>query len=114
MKKSKNSINTGIIIKDLIKELKLSNPEIQAAIGRKGNAMFKYFRNSSIQTDILIDLSYAMNFNIFQIIANQLPAEMRKVSHDNQKTEEQQRIAVLEEEIKILKAQLDIVMKLKG
>lgn len=114
MKKSSHTINTGIIIKNLMKELNLSNSAIQTAIGRKGSAMYKYYRNASIQTDILIDLCYAMNYNIFQVVANQLPTEFRNVNKETQKSAQEQRIAELEEENKILKAQLDIVMKLKG
>ncbi|MEM0543192.1 hypothetical protein WFZ85_11245 [Flavobacterium sp. j3] len=114
MKKSKHSINTGVIIKNLMKELNLSNSEIQTAIGRKGSAMFKYYRNESIQTDILIDLCYAMKYNIFQVVANQLPEEFRNINVETQKSAQEQRITELEEENKILKAQLDIIMKLKG
>lgn len=119
MIKSTNNIDTGKIIERLMYQFKFSNLEIERAIGRPGSSMYKYIRNSSIQTGILIDLCYAMKYNIFQEIANELPSEFAKIDKEAEeklatKMNYEKRIADLEEENKILKVQLDIVMKLKG
>ena len=119
MIKSKHNIDTGKIIAKLVTQFKVSNREIERAIGRPGSSMHKYLQNSSIQTGILVDLCYALKYNIFQDIANQLPPEFGKIDITLEekvalKNERDNRIATLEEENKILKAQLDIVMKLKG
>ncbi|MBC7494454.1 MAG: hypothetical protein H7221_05545 [Flavobacterium sp.] len=119
MKKSDHNINTGEIIEKLTCKLKLSNAALERAIGRPGSSLYKFIRSSSIQTSILIDLCYAMKYNIFQEIANELPSEFAKTDRDTaaklaEKQDYETRIANLEEENKILKAQLDIVMKLKG
>jgi rRNA maturation protein Rpf1 len=119
MIKSTHNIDTGKIIERLIYQFKFSNLQLERAIGRPGSSIYKYIRNSSIQTGILIDLCYAMKYNIFQEIANELPPEFVKVDKTADetlalKTDYEQRIADLKEENKILKAQLDIVMKLKG
>jgi cell shape-determining protein MreC len=55
-----------------------------------------------------------MKYNIFQVVANQLPEEFKNINVETQKIAQEQRITELEEENKILKAQLDIIMKLKG
>lgn len=118
MIKSKNNINTGKLIGQLLSQLKFTNAEIEKTIGRSGSSMYKYIRNESIQTGILIDLCYAMKFNIFQEIANELPSEFSKTDKDAEeklafKTENEKRIATLEEENKVMKIQLDLLMKLK-
>ncbi|WP_293891040.1 hypothetical protein [Flavobacterium sp.] len=118
MIKSKHNINTGKLIEQLLSQLKFTNSEIENAIGRPGSSMYKYIRNESIQTGILIDLCYAMKYNIFQDIANDLPSEFSKTDRDAQeklafKTANEKRIANLEEENKIMKIQLDLLMKLK-
>ncbi len=119
MKKSNHNINTGELIEKLISKLNLSNSELERAIGRPSSSLYKFIRSSSIQTSILIDLSYAMKYNIFQEIANNLPSDFVKTDIDAaakqaEKQAYETRIASLEDENKILKAQLDIVMKLKG
>lgn len=119
MKKSTHNINTGKIIEKLMYQFKFSNLEMERAMGRPGSSMYKYIRNSSIQTGILIDLCYAMKYNIFHDIANELPAEFAKIDTTVEekaalKKDYEERIAQLEDENKILKAQLDIVMRLKG
>ena len=119
MKKSDYNINTGEIIEKLTWKLNMSNLEVERAIGRSGSSVHKFIRSSSIQTAILIDICYAMKYNIFQEIANELPSHFAKTDKDAdaklaEKQDYESRIANLEEANKILKAQLDIVMKLKG
>lgn len=119
MIKSRNNIDTGKLIEKILKELRVTNVDIEKAIGRSGSSMYKYIRNSSIQTGILIDLCYALKYNIFQEIANELPSDFMKTDKEAEqklafRTENDNRIADLEEEIKILKIQLDLLMKLKS
>ena len=119
MIKSTHNIDTGKLIERLMYQFKFSNLQIERAMGRPGSSMYKYIKNSSIQTGILIDLCYAMKYNIFQEIANALPPEFAKIDKEAEeklaaKMNYEKRIADLEEENKILKVQLDIVMKLKG
>lgn len=118
MIKSKHNINTGKLIEQLLSQLKFTNAEIEKVIGRPGSSMYKYIRNESIQTGILIDLCYAMKYNIFQEIANELPSEFAKTDKDAEeklafKMDNEKRIADLEEENKIMKIQLELLMKLK-
>jgi hypothetical protein len=107
------------MIEKLLTRLGYNNSEIEKAIGRPGSSMYKYIRNSSIQTGILIDLCYALKYNIFQDIANALPDEFTKTDKEAEqklafKMDNEKRIAELEEENKILKVQLEIVMRLKS
>jgi hypothetical protein len=118
MIKSKNNIDTGKLIERVQLQQNRTYREIEKAINRPPTSMYQYIRNSSIQTGILIDLCYAMKYNFFQEIANQLPNEFTKTDKDAeeklaQKTALENRIAELEEENKILKVQVDLLMKIK-
>ncbi len=44
--------------------------------------MNRFIRKPSIQTSILIDICYAMNYNIFQEIANALLADFVKTQNN--------------------------------
>lgn len=119
MIKSKNNIDTGKLIERVQLQQNRTYREIEKAINRPPTSMYQYIRNSSIQTGILIDLCYAMKYNFFQEIANRLPDEFTKTDKEAveklaEKEAYENRIAELEEENKILKVQVDLLMKIKG
>ena len=119
MKNNKQNLHTGQLIEKLLYRLGYSDAEIEKAIGRPGSSVYKYRKNASIQTSILIDICYAIKHNIFQDIANELPDDFTKTDkYAEEKAAAKQaienRIAELEEENKILKVQVDLLMKIKG
>lgn len=116
MKISANNINTGKILEKKIREKNLSNKTVGEAINRNGLSVFKYLENQSLQTAVLIDFCYALKHNFFCDIADQLPVIFTKnePKTDQRNAEKDQLIAQLQEEIKVLKIQNELLMKLKG
>ncbi|NJM80714.1 MAG: hypothetical protein HC854_15895 [Flavobacterium sp.] len=108
MKKSKNNIDTGKLLSDIISKNKINKSELGKAINRDGVSILKYTQNESIQTGILIELCYALEHNFFQDIANQLPNTFTGNEHKNEELE------ALKEEIKVLKIQNEVLMKIRS
>jgi hypothetical protein len=75
MIESKNNIDTGVLLKKHLEQHRISKASVGRGIGRSGLSVLNYMFNSSIQTDILIDISYALKHNFFQDMANKLPAD---------------------------------------
>ncbi|WP_445709881.1 hypothetical protein [Flavobacterium sp.] len=108
MKKGKNNIDTGTLLSDFISKNKINKSELGKTINRDGVSILKYTQNGSIQTGILIELCYALKHNFFQDIANQLPDNF------SAKTHKKEEIDALKEEIKVLKIENELLMKLKS
>jgi hypothetical protein len=109
MNVSKNNIDTGKLLDDYIRKNRIVKSTLGQEIHRDGMAIMRFTENKSIQTGILLDLCYALKHNFFQEISNQLPADFT-VSPENE-SPDKQLIAQLQEENKVLKIQVDILMK---
>jgi hypothetical protein len=119
MKKSKNNIDTGKLIDNFLQKNKITRAEVGRDINRNGLSILKYIQNSSIQTGILIDISFALKHNFFQDLANALPQDFSKNEIiDTEKTAQdkniQEQLARLEKENMILKIQNELLMKIKA
>lgn len=108
MKKGKNNIHTGKLLSAIISKNKVKKSTLGKTINRDGVSILKYTQNSSIQTGILIELCYALKHNFFQDIANQLPDSFSVENH------QQSEIEILKEEIKVLKIQNELLMKMRS
>ncbi len=108
MKKGKNNIDTGKLLKDFISKNKINKSALGREIHRDAVSILKYTQNSSIQTGILIELCHALQHNFFQDIANQLPTTFTV------KEPKKDEIEALKETIKVLQIQNDLLMKLKA
>lgn len=112
MKPTKHNVNTGKLLNDHFKRHYVNRTELGYKIGRDNQSITKYGQNTSIQTAILVDISYALEHNFFQDIANTMPdtftvnrelnAGMLKVIDD------------LREENKVLRIQNELLMKIRG
>jgi hypothetical protein len=116
--KSKNNVNTGKLLADYIEKNKINKAALGRSINRTGVSIVRYTYNNSIQTDILIDLCYALKHNFFQDIVNALPDDFTKNTIvDQQKIafEESQKALLerIQEENKVLKIQNELLMKIK-
>lgn len=114
MKKSKNNINTGKMIDDFITKNRIFKSNLGQDINRNGLSILAYTRNVSIQTGILIDLCHALKHNFFRDIADQLPADFTTTKPDSSHIEKDALIAQLQEEVKVLKIQNEILLRVKG
>ncbi len=115
MIKSKNNINTGALLETYVYKNKITKTDLGLAIGRNGLAILQYMRNDSIQTGILLDICYAVKHNFFKDIANQLPDDFTTTNPADKSliSEKDQLIAELQEEVKVLKIQNEVLMKKK-
>jgi hypothetical protein len=118
MNKSKNNIDTGKLINNFLINNRITRAEVGRDINRSGLSVLKYIQNSSIQTGILIDISFAVKHNFFQDIANALPQDFSKNEIiDTQKIAQdksiQEQLAILEKENMVLKIQNELLMKIK-
>ncbi|WP_445455037.1 hypothetical protein [Flavobacterium sp. HNIBRBA15423] len=106
MKKGKHNINTGKLLSDFFTKNRINKSQLGKEINRDGVSILKYTQNSSVQTGILIELCYALNHNFFQDIANQLPDNFTVYNH------KEDEIELLKDEIKVLKIQNELLMKI--
>lgn len=108
----KAMIDTGKMILDFMNERRLSKTELGAMIGREGISILQYTRNKGIQTEILLNLCNATKHNFFQDIANELPKDYT-VNKDIF-AEKDALIMQLQEEVKVLKIQNEVLLRVKG
>ena len=108
MKQGSNNIDTGKLLSDFLSKNKINKAQVARKIYRNGVSVLKYTQNESIQTGILIELCYALNHNFFQDIANQLPNTFTGNEHKDKELE------ALKEEIKVLKIQNEVLMKIRS
>lgn len=104
--------STGEILTAYFKEKRI----YRSALGRKLNLHIKsilgYQKNSTIQTAILWDLSSALKHNFFMDIAALMPKEF--TTSADLYSDRDLKIAHLEQEIIILKAEKEILLKVAG
>lgn len=112
MKKGKNNIDTGKLLNDFFKKNHIIKGDLGKKISRNGQSIINYGKKDSIQTGILIELCYALEHNFLLEMANQLPKHfLPKPIHE---VETEKLIAEMKEEIKILKVQNELLMKIKA
>lgn len=112
MKKSKNTIDTGELLSDFIEKRFINRTELAGKISRTNQMITKYCQSSSIQTQTLLQLCYALEHNFFQDMAHQLPENF--TVNPQWSSVHTQRLKDLEQENTVLKIQNDLLMKLKG
>ena len=99
--------NIGLIIKRLFKEKRIYRSALSRKLKVRLNTVMDYEKRASMQTLPLWNLSVALKHNFFLDIAHQLPSDFMTFAPVN--TTLPDRIAALEKENELLKAQLDIL-----
>ena len=112
MKVEHNKINFGQLLSRYTDERFVRTDKLGALIGKTSQSIAKYKSQAIIRTDTIVELSYALEHNFFQDMANQLPREFTVNAELN--AENQSIIAQLQEENKVLKIQNELLMRLKG
>ena len=111
----KNNIDTGGLLTDYFVKNRIVKSQLGEQIHRDCVAIIRFGRSKSIQTSILIDICYALKHNFFMDIANQLPPEFTTNSASTSKQEDKDHlIELLQEELKIVRAQNEVLLKLLG
>lgn len=102
----------GVILKEHFRNNHLDKTEVAKMIGLGRQTINLYFKNDNIGTKPLTRLCYALKHNFFTELAEQLPAEFGPLPSKSVEYEKQ--IALLEEEIKVLKIQNELLLRIKG
>ena len=108
----KPDIHTGKIIRTYIKKRRFFISALARDMGRNYYTTFRFLKRSSMQTNVLLDVSLALRYNFFREIAEQLPPELPP-HYDTDKDAEiahlKEHIQQLETENKTLKEAIKLV-----
>ena len=109
LQKSPNdSIHVGNLIAWVIQEKKLKKAAIAQQLNIAPTTLTQYFKQSSVQVGILWRLGQAMDYNLLADVADRLP-----IDFETKKEAALQRIlSEKEEELKILKIELNLLKKI--
>ena len=100
-----NAPEIGLIIKRFFKEKRIYRSALSRKLKVRLNTVLDYEKRQTMQTGTLWNLSVALKHNFFSDIAHQLPTDFSTYAPVN--TTLPERIAVLENENELLKAQLE-------
>jgi len=103
-------IHVGKMIRKHLDEKKYNQAALARREGWKARDVAYYFKKSSIQVNTLIRFCNGFRYNFLRQLADQLPAEFPP--HATNPLEE--RIKVLEEEIKLLKIENEVLREVVG
>lgn len=108
---SANPPNTGTILANYIHKKRIPQAALARALNKTPNTIIAYKKAASIQTKTLWKISYILKRNFFMDIAQMLP-DTFSTEIDIFETHNK-RIAELEEENKILKAEKAVLLESK-
>lgn len=111
-KKERKEMHVGNLLHNHLKENRIQGETLAKMIGRTGQTVTLYKGSAEMRTGTLEDISYALEHNFFQDLANHLPREFTVNTDLN--SANQELIAQLQEENKVLRIQNELLMKLKG
>jgi len=103
-----NPISFGNLLKKYLTLHKISRASLARRLGMENSAISRYQKSDSVNFQIIAKLSHALKHNFFADLADLLPE-----SYSKDKTkwmEKDARIAALEREIEILKAEKEVLL----
>ena len=112
MKTDFKKTNTGELLITYFKNNAMQSTRLAELLGITPQTITKYKERTSLRTDRIEAISYALKHNFFQDLANHLPREFTVNADLN--SANQELIAQLQEENKVLRIQNELLMKLKG
>ncbi|HUM53182.1 MAG TPA: hypothetical protein PK431_15255 [Chitinophagales bacterium] len=99
----------GNILKNYIDTKKISKAALARKIKRKDGNILHYQKSATLQISIVHELSHALKHNFFMDIAMQLPPTYTVTAPPD--TSKDERIAQLEQENAILKAEKQVLIE---
>ena len=99
----------GVWLKHYFKKNRTRKNSLAKIMGKSDNSIMRYQNQDNLSCSILWELSLGLNHNFFQDLAAQLPPEFTTNAPDPT-LPCQERIAVLEEENKLLNAKVETLM----
>lgn len=102
-------VNTGTLLTAFFEKHRTRRAVLARLLGVNYHSILDYQRKESMQTKRLVEICSHLKHNFFMDIALQLPATYT-TSKDLYK-EKNQHIAALEDELKLVKAERDVLLK---
>ena len=112
-KKQRNSPNIWEMLSERFKKRRISKAAVSRVMQRAPETVHRFTTRPSLQTEILWQLCTVMKHNFFMDLAAQLPPDFTTNAPDAS-LPLQERIAVLEEENKVLKTKVETLMAVVG
>ena len=104
------NLNTGQMLHDYFEAKRIRRAALARLLDINLPSLMAYEKKESIHTHRLLEISKHLQHNFFMDIAQQLPADY--TTAEDLFAEKNQHIAQLEEELKMVKAERDILLKL--
>ena len=111
-KETSPEIHIGFILKQYIDAKKIYKSALARSLGVNDSAVVAYQKRAGLQTGTLIKLSHALKHNFFADVAALLPKTYTSSIPTDQT--ESEKIAKLELEITILKAEKAVLLQAMG
>ena len=102
----------GLIIARYFKEKRTYKSSLSRKLGVRPQTVLEYRKKKTMQTQTIWTLSLALKHNFLKDLADQLPKEFTSFSPQDDTL--QDRIAALEKENELLKAQLSVLKEVIG
>lgn len=110
--KTTTTIHIGNLIKQYIDTNKIYKSSLARKLGVNATVVLSYQKRSNLTTNTLLNLSHALKHNFFDDIGALLPAEYSKtIPVDDSKDI---KIAQLEEDLKMARAEIAVLMRVMG
>ena len=106
------SPNLGRALKLHLKESKTTPTKLGALLNRSSSNVSQYLKRESFQTQILWDISHALQYNFFADLAAQLPEHFAQ--HANAQTQKMKALTTENELLKRDVALLQKVLAIRG
>ena len=103
------TLHIGNLIKKQIDSRKIAKSALARKIKKTDATILYYQRQASLKTDIILNLSIALKHNFFQDLADLLPSSYSAAHPETDMKDAT--IAQLQEEIKILKAEKEVLLQ---
>lgn len=110
MKTEQKKIDMGELLSFHMESRFIRNEKLANLIGKTGQTITKYRTTEIMRSDMIAEISYALQHNFFQDMANLLPAEFTVNAELN--SNNQRYVNQLEEENKVLKIQNELLIQL--
>jgi len=101
-------INFGALLRAYFKKHRIFRSALGRKINRSDSTIVSYQKRASLQLSIIENLSHALKHNFFADLANLLPESYSKDA--TKWMEKDAKIASLEREIEILKAEKEVLL----
>lgn len=115
-------IHVGKLILDKLKEKGMTKSEFARRINKSRQNVQDVFKRHSLDTDLLADVSRVLNFNFFQVLANEESSNSPVVMEDpagykttkSEKQKLKQQVDQLSKQLKLAQKEIKYLQRING